>query len=87
MDKTGCGGKGEGRFEKGRCTLTIKMECWHTSDCCLVEVNQATLTCWEYYQILSSGVSPDNLLSVHFFALVCSISDQLVFHSAANFLA
>ena len=44
----------EGWFEKGRCTLPIEVECWCESDCCWVEVNLATLTCWGYYQILDS---------------------------------
>ena len=33
------------------------MECRRKSDCCRVEVNQAILTCWGYYQILNIGVS------------------------------
>ena len=28
------GGKCEGWIEKGSCTLLIKMQCWHKSDCC-----------------------------------------------------
>ena len=33
-----------GRLEKGRCTLPIKVECWHKSDCYCAEVNLDTLT-------------------------------------------
>ena len=33
------------------------MKCWYKSDCCRVEVNLATLTCWGYYQVLGVGVS------------------------------
>ena len=44
-------------FEKGICTLPIKEEHWCSSDYCGVEVNQATFTCWGYYQILNIGVS------------------------------
>ena len=47
----------EGWFEKGICTLTIILECWCYSDCCWVEVNLATLTCWGYYQNLNIDVS------------------------------
>ena len=32
--------------------LPIKVECCGKSDCCLVEVNLATLTCWGYYLIV-----------------------------------
>ena len=51
----------EGVFEKGRFSWTIKVECWHKSDCCWAELNLATLTCWGYYQSLNTGVS----LSIH----------------------
>ena len=47
----------EGWFEKGRCTLPIKVECLCKSDCCAVELNLASLTCWVYCQILSIGIS------------------------------
>ena len=47
----------EGWFVKGGCTLPIKVECWSKSDCCLVEVNLADLTCWGYYQVLDIGIS------------------------------
>ena len=30
-------------FEKGRCTLPFKVECWRKLDCFWVEVNLATL--------------------------------------------
>ena len=30
-------------FENGRSTLPIKMECWHYSDCCWIDLNLATL--------------------------------------------
>ena len=40
-----------------RCTLPIKVECWHKSDCSWVEANLATFNCWGYNQILSIGVS------------------------------
>ena len=43
-------------FEKGRCTLLIKVECWLYKDSCWVEVSLATLTCWGYYQVLNIGV-------------------------------
>ena len=33
------------------------VECWHKSDCCWVEVNLVTLTCWGCYQILDICVS------------------------------
>ena len=36
----------DGWFEKGRCTLPLIVECWRKSDCCWVEVNLATITCW-----------------------------------------
>ena len=49
--------KYEGLFEKGRCTLLFKVERRHKQDCCWVEVNLATLTCWGYYQIVNTGVS------------------------------
>ena len=45
----------EGWLEKGRCSLPIKVECWCKEDCCWVEVNLATLTCWGSYQILNIG--------------------------------
>ena len=38
-------------LRRERCTLLIKVECRHKSDCCLVEVNVASLTCWENYHI------------------------------------
>ena len=50
MEKAGWGRKYEGWFEKGRCTLPIKVECRCKQDCCWVEVNLATLTCWGCYQ-------------------------------------
>ena len=37
--------------------MPIDVECWHKSDCCRVEMNLATLTCWGYCQILNIGVS------------------------------
>ena len=49
--------KCEGWIEKGRCTLPIKVECWRKSDCCLAEVNPATITCWGCYKILNIDVS------------------------------
>ena len=55
--EAGCGRKCEGWFEKGRCILLIKVECWHKTDCCWAEVNLATLTCWGSYQILNIAVS------------------------------
>ena len=30
--------------------LPIKVECWHKSDCCWVELNLANLSCWGYYR-------------------------------------
>ena len=33
-------------YEKERCTLLFKVECQCKHNCCLVEVNLATLTCW-----------------------------------------
>ena len=59
--RRGGGERGRGRkclgwLENGRCTLPINVVCWRKSDCCWVEVNLATLTCWEYYQILNIGV-------------------------------
>ena len=57
MKKTGRRRKCEGWFENGRCTLPFKVECWRKSDCCWVEVNLDTLTCWGYYGILNIGVS------------------------------
>ena len=47
----------KGWLEKERCTLSFKVECWCKLDCCWDEVNLATLTFWEYYHILNSGVS------------------------------
>ena len=32
-------------FGCGRCTLSMKGECWHQSDCYLVEIYPITLTC------------------------------------------
>ena len=55
MKKAGQGRKCEDWLEKGRCTLPIKVECQRKSDCCWVEVNLATPTCWGYYQILNIG--------------------------------
>ena len=49
--------KCEGCFVNGRCTLLIKVECWHLSDYCWVEVNLATLSCWACYQIVNIGLS------------------------------
>ena len=46
MEKAGCGRKHEDWCAKGRRTLPIEVECWRKSDCCRVEVNLATLTCW-----------------------------------------
>ena len=40
-----------GWIEKERCTLPFKVECRCKQDCCWVEVNLATLTCWRYFQI------------------------------------
>ena len=57
MKNAGCGRKCEMWFETERCTLPIVVECWSKSDCCWVEVNLATLTCFGYYQILDIGVS------------------------------
>ena len=57
MTEEGEGRKCEGWFKKGRCTLLVKVECWSKSDCCWVEVNLATLTCWGYYLIFSTGDS------------------------------
>ena len=34
MEDAGRGGKCEGWFEKGSCTLLIKVECRRRSDCC-----------------------------------------------------
>ena len=36
--------------------MLIELECLRKSDCCCVEVNLTTLTCWGYYQILDIGV-------------------------------
>ena len=40
------------------------MVCWHKSDCCLFEVNLATLTSWGYYQILNTGISLLNFMDI-----------------------
>ena len=45
---------------------------WSKSDCCWVEVNLATLTCWAYYQILNNGVSL-SLLNNQFFIFLLSM--------------
>ena len=47
--KAGCGRKCEGWFEKGRCTLPIKVDCRRKQDYCWVGVNLAMLICWGYY--------------------------------------
>ena len=57
MEETPEGRKCEGWLEKGRYSFPLKVECWRKSDCCWVEVNLATLTCWGCYQILNIGVS------------------------------
>ena len=57
MVKAGWERKYEDWFEKERCTFPFKVECRHKQDCCWVEVNLATLTCWGYYQILNIGDS------------------------------
>ena len=57
MEELGRGRKCEGWFEMGRCTVPIKVECWHKSYCSWVEVNLATLACWGYYRILNIGLS------------------------------
>ena len=57
MEKAGCGSNYDGWLEKERLTLPLKVYCWRKQDCCLVEVNLATLTYWAYYQILNIGVS------------------------------
>ena len=57
MEKAGCVRKCECWFEKGRCTLPIKVTFWHRSACYWVEVNLANLTCWRYYYILNIVVS------------------------------
>ena len=57
MDKVGLGRKYEGWFEEERRSLPFNVECRHRLDCCWVEVNPSTLTCWGYYQILDIGVS------------------------------
>ena len=51
MEEAGGGRKRDVWFGKGRCTLPIKVECRCNSDCCWVEVNLATLTCWGYCHI------------------------------------
>ena len=56
MEKVGWGRKCEDWLENGRCTFPFKVECWRKHDCCWVEVNQATHTCWGYYLILNIGV-------------------------------
>ena len=48
-------------------TLRFKVECWHRQDCCWVEVNLATLTCWRYYQILNIDVSLRQYVGAKYF--------------------
>ena len=57
MEKAGRRKKCEDWLEKERCTLPIKVECWHKSDFCWTEVNLATLTCWGNYQNLYIDIS------------------------------
>ena len=64
MEEAGRGRKYEGWLENGRCTLPIKVECWCRSDCCWVEVNLATLTCWDTttFQTLVALSQPIHML-------------------------
>ena len=55
--KAGGGRKCEGWFGNERCTLPLNVECQRKQDCCWVEVNLVILTCWQYYQIVTIGVS------------------------------
>ena len=57
VEKAGWGRKCEGWLEKERCTLPFKVECRRRHDCCCVETNLATLTCWGYYQSLNISIS------------------------------
>ena len=62
--------------------MLINVECWHKSDCCWLEANLATLTCWGYYQILNIGVSVESecwlLCSGMIFFYYCVWYDKFV---------
>ena len=68
-------GKCESWFTQGRCTSLIKVDCWHWSDCFLVEVNLATTTCLGYYHVLNIGLSVYELFRENDF------KDQNIFYS------
>ena len=53
------------RREDALCRLKWSDVKWSKSDCCWVEVNLATLTCWGYLQILNIGVSLLQPLTMH----------------------
>ena len=74
MEQAGWGRKCEDCFEKGRYTLSIKVECWRRSDSCSVEVNLATVICWGYCQILNIGVF---LLSVQMYVSMLCIYGEI----------
>ena len=65
-----------GWIEKERCTLPIKVECRCKQNCCWVEVNLATLTCWRYKQIVNIGVSLSLFVMILLIYIYIYISKQ-----------